>query len=152
MKLVAVLFLIILSGLALVLGLLWYLSPDPPSDIARITSQPVRRLPAYEPDTPTPADTAEPISPVIAAAEAEYREAKAELESVLQQNDGTPAVVKEDIGIVEQAIVEIVAALGRNPDNEFLQQTLLGTYQRQVELLRKSVEIARDPATPEEPN
>lgn len=149
LKLVGTLFVIILTGLALVLGLLWYLSPEPAEDIERLNNPTVRRLPAYEPDAPAPTETAGPIAAELAAAEAEYREARAELEAVLDTSNGAPAVIEEDIGVVEQAIVEIVSALALNPENQFLQKTLLGNYQRQVELLRKSVEIAQDPAPPE---
>lgn len=149
LKLVAALVLIILGGLALVMGLLWYLSPEPIEDLQRISSQPVKRLPAYAPESPPPAQTQDPIQSELAAAEAEYLDARAELEAALDSAEGAPAVIEPDIGIVEQAIVDIVSALALSPDNEFLQQTLLGTYQRQVSLLRKSVEIAQDPAAPE---
>lgn len=146
LKLVATLLFIILAGLALVLGLIWYLSPEQPGDMRQLTSQPVKRLPAYEPDAPTSAQEVVPLDAELADAKVEYQNAKAELEAALDARDGAPEITEQDIGVVESAIVDIVSALALNPDNEFLQRTLLSTYQRQVDLLRKSVEIAREPA------
>lgn len=56
LKLVAALFVIILSGLALVLGLIWLLSPEPAATLPEMRNGPVERLPAYEPESPPPAD------------------------------------------------------------------------------------------------
>lgn len=150
LKLVGALVLIIFCGLALVLGLLWYLSPEPSQDLERVTSQPVQRLPAYKPSAPSPENepAAVPQNPVLtpelAQAEADYRQAKVELEAALQAHPAPPTDIAEDIGVVERAIIDVVSALALNPENEFLQRTLLGSYERQVDLLRKSVDIARE--------
>ena len=144
LKLIGVLILIILSGVALVVGLSWYLSPEQPGAVFGIATGPVKQLPAYVPE-PLPAPVqADQFDGDLAMAQDDYREAKAELEAALDSREGPPPILEEELGVVEGAIIEIVSALSLNPNSERLRHTLLGTYQRQVELLRKTIEVAEE--------
>ena len=82
----------------------------------------------------------------IQLATEEYENAKTSLrgaldEHAIAEDDEFLEPVKEDLGFLDRAVMEITMALAENPDNQSLQETLLNMYDEQVSLLRKAVSL-----------
>jgi hypothetical protein len=98
-----------------------------------------------------PAAMQVPVPPEnpFAAAATEYQEAKTALEVELekQATDANPEIiepVKENLGIIERAVMEVTMALAENPESEPLQQRLLDMYDEQIQLLRKALRLTSE--------
>ena len=63
------------------------------------------------------------------------------LASLHRQRDSLPAesirVVEENLGLIDEAILEIRTALDKDPDNPKLNFLLAGAYQQEVQLLKR---------------
>ena len=86
------------------------------------------------------------VDPEFELAEEAYLEAKQELESVLNEREGDldPEIaepMEENIGFVEGAVVDLLAALTQDPDNESLKQMLLEMYRREVSMLKGFLDV-----------
>lgn len=84
--------------------------------------------------------------PEFARAEEEYREAKRTLENVLDKHGDEldPELtepIEENIGFIEGAVVDLLAALTTDPENESLRQMLLETYRREVRMLKSVLDL-----------
>ena len=53
----------------------------------------------------------------------------------------TMDVVMENLLLIDQAMDRIAAALGEDPENEFLMKQLAGAYRRQIDLLQRAVRM-----------
>lgn len=141
------------------LGVLWLIEPvlpqEAPTGNLSPTEQqvPVREVMpqenAPEPDAEnSSADATAPLSEEAAEA---YRTAKTELRSALEerQEEIDPEVmapVKENLNILEKAVVDILAALADDPDNESLRRLLVQAYENEVGLLKKALHLGGDTA------
>lgn len=95
---------------------------------------------------PTDASIDELLDPEYELAEEAYLEAKQELKSALNARDGEldPELaepMEENIGFVEGAVVDLLAALTQDPDNESLKQMLLEMYRREVKMLKSFLDV-----------
>jgi anti-sigma factor RsiW len=53
----------------------------------------------------------------------------------------TMDVVMDNLLLIDQAMDRIAAALGEDPENEFLMKQLAGAYKRQIDLLQRAVRL-----------
>ncbi len=67
-----------------------------------------------------------------------------------EQRDKLPSEVAEpvdeNLGVIESAIADILAALANDPDNESLKQMLIATYRNELKLLRKALNLSENDA------
>ncbi len=85
--------------------------------------------------------------PTIAAWEAEILQTNAELLAHLDAEQGEMdpelvQVIRENLAIMDVAIVRVRAAMEADPDNDQLAANLAFVYQRKLDLLRRASEIA----------
>jgi non-specific serine/threonine protein kinase/serine/threonine-protein kinase len=79
------------------------------------------------------------------AGETEYAEVRQQLMATLKEREAAgeaDPVAGESLGIVQDAVRELRAALEADPGNESLQELLLANYQREIRLLRRMCEKA----------
>ncbi|MBD3162563.1 MAG: protein kinase [Candidatus Eisenbacteria bacterium] len=83
------------------------------------------------------------------ATEAEYRAVRGELLDVIEDNQETAGAVDpvawESLRIVQDAGRDLEAALERDPGNRAIRDLLLKNRQKEIELLRKIVEMGETP-------
>ena len=82
----------------------------------------------------------------LGAVEAEFRHARAELVTILEQrrhelSPETLWVVDSNMRLIDEAIEEITLALGQDPDNPQLSHRLAAVYRRQIELLKTATAL-----------
>jgi len=83
----------------------------------------------------------------IGAAEQEYQQAAAALMAALQGRKDTLspetlASVEKNLLVMDQALTEVRAALGRDPGNPELTRMLVSTHRKKVETLRRVVRLS----------
>jgi anti-sigma factor ChrR (cupin superfamily) len=82
-------------------------------------------------------------SPEFIAAEAKYRQATDELESLLraartQLSPETARLLEQNLAVINAALAEARAALGKDPGNTVLTEIILASYEKKLELLRRA--------------
>jgi hypothetical protein len=82
----------------------------------------------------------------LGAVEAEFRHARTELMTILEQrrhelSPETLWVVDSNLRLIDDAIEEITMALGQDPDNPQLSHRLAAVYRQQIELLRTATSL-----------
>ena len=87
------------------------------------------------------------LSPELEAAEREYKRATEQLLAALAPRRATlpPATVQaldENLRVIDQALVEVRAAVLADPTNPRLNHLLASTHQRKVDTLRRVVKLA----------
>ena len=97
------------------------------------------------PEVTTTQVSLEPTS--IGAAEQEYEQAASALMAALQARRGTLspdtlASVEKNLLVMDQALTEVRAALGRDPGNPELTRMLVSTHRKKVETLRRVVRLS----------
>jgi Tfp pilus assembly protein PilF len=75
-----------------------------------------------------------------------YQVARDQLLSALEDrrasiSTDTLRVVEENLGVIDQAIVRITAALSKNPNNPQLTHRLASVYRQQIELLQRATRL-----------
>jgi anti-sigma factor RsiW len=75
-----------------------------------------------------------------------YLATRAELMAALEARSHelspeTMDVVMDNLLLIDQAMDRIAAALGEDPENEFLMKQLAGAYRRQIDLLQRAVRL-----------
>lgn len=96
---------------------------------------------------PTPSVVAASFdSSSLAAIETEFMHARTELLAILELrrhelSPETLQVVDSNLQLIDEAIDEIVLALGRDPDNAQLSHRLAAVYRQQIELLRTATRL-----------
>lgn len=75
-----------------------------------------------------------------------YLATRAELMAALEARSHelspeTMGVVMDNLLLIDQAMDRIAAALGEDPENEFLMKQLAGAYRRQIDLLQRAVRL-----------
>lgn len=88
----------------------------------------------------------EGLPPELAAAEAEYERATAQLLQALVARRGalpkeTVDALDENLRVIDQALVDVRAAVRADPTNPRLNHLLASTHQRKVETLRRVVKL-----------
>ena len=83
----------------------------------------------------------------IAAAERDYEKASADLLAALEGRRGsfspeTIANVEKNLAVIDQALSEVRAALGRDPGNPELTRMLVSTHRKKVDTLRRLVRLS----------
>ncbi len=129
--------LVLILSVALILALVWSLRGEELADF----SEPDRR-PASE----VVVSLQDPLDEELRLAEQEYREVKAQLQEAIgdkesQISDSKRGPLDEGLGIVQGAIQEIVMAISLNPENRSLKHILHDTYRKELNLLRKSLNL-----------
>ena len=86
------------------------------------------------------------LSPALEEAEREYERATAQLlAAIAQRRDALPpatvAALDENLRSIDQALVEVRAAVRADPTNPRLNHLLTSTHQRKVETLRRVVKL-----------
>jgi hypothetical protein len=105
-------------------------------------SEPSERIAPSVMTTPVSLD---PTS--IGAAEQEYQQAASALMAALQGrrdtlSPETLASVERNLLVMDQALAEVRAALGRDPGNRELTRMLVSTHRKKVETLRRVVRLS----------
>jgi len=103
-----------------------------------------------EPASMAPTYTTTPVSldpSSIGAAEQEYELAASALMAALQArrdtlSPETLASVEKNLRVMDQALTEVRAALGRDPGNPELTRMLVSTHRKKVETLRRMVRLS----------
>lgn len=96
----------------------------------------------------TPMTTPVSLDPTsIGAAEQEYQQAASALMAALQGrrdtlSPETLASVENNLLVMDQALTEVRAALGRDPGNPELTRMLVSTHRKKVETLRRVVRLS----------
>ena len=85
----------------------------------------------------------------LGALEAEYAAAAADLTRTLAQAAGrlspaTRATIERNLAAIDLALSETRRALARDPHNAGLEQLVVGTWQRKVELLRRAAALSTE--------
>lgn len=80
---------------------------------------------------------------------ATYAEAKQELRTAYDEKKETlPQDVVDpldkDLGIIEGAVADLLAALASDPDNDSLKRMLVMTYRNEMSLLKKALHLSGD--------
>lgn len=99
---------------------------------------------------PGPAATLTPVSlegTNLGAAEQEYERAANELLAALQDrrqslSPQTLANVERNLAVIDQALNEVRAALGRDPGNKDLTRMLVSAHRKKVDTLRRVVRLS----------
>lgn len=100
------------------------------------------------PEAPTLVTTPVSLDPTsIGAAEQEYQQAASALMAALQGrrdtlSPETLASVEKNLLVMDQALTEVRAALGRDPGNPELTRMLVSTHRKKVETLRRVVRLS----------
>lgn len=115
--------------------------PAPPVETEPIPAPAPAETP-LEPDaTPNETETPLPEPEALVAAEVERFEAV-----YAEQRENLPAEVAEpvdeNIGVIERAAADILAALANDPDNESLKRMLIATYRNELKMLRKALNLS----------
>jgi hypothetical protein len=110
-----------------------------------VAVRPPRTAPATPVGEVTEVSTAG-LPPELATAEREYEHATAQLMAALDARRGTlpPATVQaldENLRAIDQALVDVRAAVRADPTNPRLNHLLASTHQRKVETLRRVVKL-----------
>jgi hypothetical protein len=90
-------------------------------------------------DPPAPADVAPPE--LIATADelqAQYEQRKADMPVDLS------APLDEEMGVIEGAVANLLAAIAAEPENESLKRMLVATYRNEVRLLKKALHLSSE--------
>jgi hypothetical protein len=58
--------------------------------------------------------------------------------------------IDEDIGMIEGAVAELIAAIAEEPDNESLKRMLVATYRNEVKLLKRALHLTAETGEDEE--
>lgn len=97
---------------------------------------------------PTLATTPVSLDPTsIGAAEQDYEQAATALMAALQErrdtlSPQTMASVEKNLLVMDQALAEVRAALGRDPGNPELTRMLVSTHRKKVDTLRRVVRLS----------
>ncbi len=88
-----------------------------------------------------------PSDPVLAQAEREYEAAASALLRALQQRKDvlpaeTLARVQENMQVIDEALAEVRSALAKDPHNPELNQMLVATHRRKVDVLQRVVRLS----------
>jgi hypothetical protein len=102
-------------------------------------------------DQPSPQTVAQPVAfgtglDAFAAAERDYQRAAAELMAALDTRRAslspeTVAAIDENLRVIDQALVEIRAALVRDPDSPRLGRMLTSTHEKKIQTLRRVLKL-----------
>ena len=100
--------------------------------------------------TGTPAIVAASLPGDFLMMEVEYAQASGELVAALEQGrvklaPETRAILERNLRVIDQALLESRAALGRDPANVALRDLVLSTYRHKLDLLRRTT--TRTPAS-----
>jgi hypothetical protein len=110
---------------------------------------PLSVLPAHDATAaePLPVDAASPnftptdIAPPELVATADELQAQYEsLKAKLPEETSKP--LDDDIGVVEGAVTDLLAAIAAEPDNESLKRMLIATYRNEVRILKKALHLS----------
>lgn len=82
----------------------------------------------------------------VAAVDAQYADAAADLERLLAQNRATlrpetVRIIEESLGVIDQALEEARAALRDDPGNPMLEQILRANHEQKLDLLRRAAQV-----------
>ncbi len=109
---------------------------------AALSPPPVAETPAVATPAPIAPEDIAPAELLATADElqAQYESRKAEMpEEVAKPLD-------DDIGIIEGAAADLLAAIASEPDNNSLKNMLIATYRNEVKLLKKALHLTGDSA------
>lgn len=82
----------------------------------------------------------------VAAVDAQYADAAAELERLLAQNRATlrpetVRIIEESLAVIDRALEEARAALRDDPGNPMLEQILRANHEQKLDLLRRAAQV-----------
>ncbi len=134
--------LLVIAGLALA-PLLFF-----PGERARIdvpapideTPVPQDTEPPIAEDAPVPARPEDPAPPEVLAAKDELRAEYAKQKGKMPEDVAKP--IEDDIGVIEGAAADLLAAIANEPDNENLKMMLIETYRNEMKLLKKALHLS----------
>jgi len=75
--------------------------------------------------------------------QAEYKSRKTEIP------EDVAAPLDQDIGLIEGAVADLLAAVAQDPDNESLKKMLIATYRNEVKLLKTALHLSSEPVEDE---
>ena len=142
---------LVVAGLLLDHTLPYRLTPEPVAAPAPITRHPESTSPPQGvPGESQAGDNEE--DDVLDETEAVYTEAKQELRTALdERKESLPGEIvdplEQDLGIIENAVADLLTALASDPDDESLKRMLIATYRNELRLLKKALHL-----TPGEPD
>jgi hypothetical protein len=101
---------------------------------------------ALAPGRPGPATTVVPASIELAQVQATYTAARTQLLAVLEARRGslspkTLEVVEQNVRIIDGAVVEMQAAMARDPGNKELPALLVAVYKQQIDILQSVAQL-----------
>jgi anti-sigma-K factor RskA len=90
--------------------------------------------------------TASPHARSVARADADYADAAAELERLLAQNrhalrPQTVRIIEDNLAVIDRALAEARAALTADPGNPMLEQLLMASHEKKLDLLRRAAQV-----------
>lgn len=139
---VAGLFLVLLVPLT---GIVRAPTVDPAAPVSAPAEAPVDGRDAFGDDN---ADSSDPVAD--GAAPAELVETAKDLQAAYEERkelipDEVAEPLDENIGIVEGAVADLMAAIADDPDNDSLKRMLIATYRNEVKLLKKALHLTGGP-------
>lgn len=128
--------LLVVSGLCLLAVVLLF-GPSPPQAVVVEDAAVVEKAP----DAPGDIALGE-TGDVYVEAKQELRTAYDERKQALSEDVAHP--FDKDLGIIEGAVADLLAALASDPDNDSLKRMLVMTYRNEMRLLKKALHLTRD--------
>lgn len=125
--------LLLIAGLALASRL--FLRAQP----ARVEPQPAGvGMPISS--TPPAVAAEDPAPPEVLAQKNELRAEYAKQKEKMPEDVAKP--IEEDIGVIEGAAADLLAAIADEPDNQNLKRMLIETYRNEMKLLKKALHLS----------
>lgn len=141
--------LLVVAGLAY--GVVRMKQPRAESESPRVPEAPVVAVPATEvgepPEAPAPPES-DPVTGEMVKTRTELKAAYAERRGELPADVAKP--IDDDIGVIEGAVADLLAAMVREPENEDLKRMLVATYRNEFRLLKKALHLSSEESEDEE--
>lgn len=130
--------LLVLAALVLTPLALLRRGPAPAADALRPVDAPAQAASPVVAETPEP--SADPASEAIAAQKDELRAEYNRQKENLPEEIAQP--IEQDVGVIEGAAADLLAAIANEPDNQNLKMMLIETYRNEMKLLKKALHLS----------